>query len=159
ADCVVFEVACTVGLRPQADFPRYWWLQYRIVCRKQIRIRRSAIASRPRLAPKRVLQSESAIERRFEITALNRHPQLMPGVHVQHERLATVTELYRPANSIMKLPQCHIVFRVVVAHSQPVAVGFYIEEDSRAAVGIARDCLELHADRAVGEVVHASENG
>ena len=58
----------------------------------------------------------------------------------------------------MKLPERNVILGVVVADGQPVTVGLYIEEDSRAAVGVAGDGFELHVDCAIGEVAHRLED-
>ena len=59
----------------------------------------------------------------------------------------------------MELPERDVVLGVVVADGQPVAVGLDVEEDAGAAVGVAGDRLELHADGAVREVVDALQHG
>src|ERR1035437_4276213 len=150
-DDVVFERARAVGLRPQADLARHRWANYWIVRGKQIRIRRRAAAALARLAAERVLEREIAVEPCLEAGSVDRHLQLVPLASIEHELFRTVAEFHVAPEAVVEFPERDVVLGVVVADGQPVAVGLDVEQNARAAVGVARDGLELHADRAVRE--------
>src|SRR5262249_17146035 len=158
-DHVILEVARAVGLRPQANPARHWWLQHGIVCGDQVRIGWSTIALWSRLAAERVFQGDVAVKPGFEVGAVNRHLQLVPGVLIQHERLGAIAELHRTPDAIVEFPQRHVVFRIVVANGQPVSVSLHIEENAGTTVGLARNRFEFQADGAIREIVHALEYG
>src|SRR5437016_2120574 len=133
----MLEVARAVGLGPQPDPARHRRTQYRIVDGEEIWIRRSFLA-RYRFRAERVLDGRRAVQPRLQARAVDCQFQLMPSRAIQHERLRPVAESDIAADAVVKLPERDVVLRVVVAYGQPVAIGLHVEEDSRAAVAIAR---------------------
>src|SRR5262249_9801700 len=58
-------------------------------------------------------------------------------------------------DAVVEGPKRDVVLGVVVAGGEPVAMGLDVDQDARATVEIAGEGLELQADGAVCEVVHA----
>src|SRR5262245_64084614 len=104
-------------------------------------------------APKRVIESEVTVEPRFEARVLDRHLQIVPLAPVEHELFGPIAELHRSSDPVVEFPQCDVVFCVVIADGQPIAVRLHVEEDARASVRITRNRLEFEADCAVREAI------
>jgi hypothetical protein len=123
-DDVILEVAGAISLRPQADLARNWLRQ-------------------------RVFERKLTVDVGFELGPCDRHLQLMPLVAGQVPRLPSGTTPDQFADAIAEGPKRDIVLGIVVARGKPVAVRFDIEQNTGTAVEIARNGLELQADRTV----------
>src|SRR4051812_14613307 len=77
ADCVVFEIAGRVGLRPESDLAGDRRAKDRIVRGEEIGVRRRSVAAGTGRGAERVLERELAIEPRLEVGAVDRQLQLM----------------------------------------------------------------------------------
>src|SRR5438093_3803209 len=89
-DCEIFEIACTVRFRPQANFAGNWWTQNRVIGRKQVGIWRASGGRR--IDAQRVFQRESSVEIGLEIGSVHRELQLMPGVSIELKWFVPVAE-------------------------------------------------------------------
>src|SRR5262249_53614475 len=134
------------------------WPEDGIVGGKQIRAWGGAAATGHRSSTQRVLEREVAVDPGFEVGARDGHLELVPAVALEHPP-PFGTALDRSADAIVELPQDDVVLGVVITDGEPIAVWFDVEENARTAIQVAGYRLEVHADRAVAEVVDAFENG
>ena len=68
------------------------------------------------------------------VDALRAVALVMPGAAVEHERFRSIAEPDVAPDPVVELPQRDVIFGVVKADRQPVAIRFDVEEDAGLAV-------------------------
>ena len=92
---------------------------------------------RRRFSPERVFERKISGKPCLEVSAFHRHFQLVRRTSIEHKGFGSLN-LARLADSIVELPERHVVFGVIVTHRQPIAIRLDVEQNPRTAAQHAR---------------------